>query len=65
MISTYHAYAGDVFGVASSWIINVFMSWLFIRVLLNRLRAASVSLNARLTDLRPWASLLRFKFRNQ
>ena len=36
MISTYHFYARDVFGVASSWIINVFMSWLFIRMLLNR-----------------------------
>jgi len=36
IISTYHVYAHDVFGVASSWIINVLMSWLFIRMLLDR-----------------------------
>jgi len=36
LIYTYHQYAHDVFGVASSWMINVFMSWLFIRMLLQR-----------------------------
>lgn len=38
MLYTYHFYSRDVYGVASSWIINVFMSWLFIRMLLSRLQ---------------------------
>ncbi len=36
MIYTYHAYARDVYGVASSWVINVFMSALFIQMFLDR-----------------------------
>ncbi len=36
LIYTYHSYAHDVYGVASSWIINVLMSWLFIRMYLDR-----------------------------
>jgi hypothetical protein len=36
LIYTYHFYARDVYGVASSWIINVFMSWFFIAMLVNR-----------------------------
>jgi hypothetical protein len=36
LVYTYHQYANDVFGVASSWIINVLMSWLFIRMFLER-----------------------------
>ena len=36
LLYTFQQYAYDVFGVASSWMINVFMSWLFIRMLLDR-----------------------------
>lgn len=36
IIYTYHGYARDIFGVASSWIINVLMSALFIRMFLDR-----------------------------
>jgi hypothetical protein len=36
MLYTYHSYARDVYGVASAWIINVLMSWLFLRMYLNR-----------------------------
>ena len=36
LLYSFHQYAHDVFGVASSWLIHVFMSWLFIRMLIDR-----------------------------
>src|SRR5215208_4036681 len=36
LLYTFHRYTRDVYGVASSWIINVMMSWLFIKMLNDR-----------------------------
>ena len=36
LMSTYHVYSNDIFGVASSWIINLMMSWMFIKMFLDR-----------------------------
>jgi hypothetical protein len=36
LLYSFQLYTNDVFGVASSWMINVLMSWLFIRMLLDR-----------------------------